>query len=166
MMGERPFYGKYRGQVTQNQDQEGLGRVRATVVEVYGANDSPWALPSVPYAGDQVGMMLIPAVGAWVWVEFEHGDPESPIWSGCFWERGQTRPFPASTDTTKILKTDTVTITIDDSQSGQGSIKIETTAGAVVTIQGQSITLDNGSSATVGLSGSTVQLNNTALQVT
>ena len=69
MSDEQLFFGKYRGQVTKNNDTNGLGRIRATVLDVYGTNESPWALPCVPYAGDKVGLMLIPPVGAWVWFE-------------------------------------------------------------------------------------------------
>jgi uncharacterized protein involved in type VI secretion and phage assembly len=166
MNAERRFYGKFRGKVTDNDDKNKLGRLRAQVIEVYGTNDSPWAMPSVPYAGDGVGLLLLPPVGASVWFEFEHGDPDTPIWSGCFWLGQQTQSLNAGSPAIKILKTDTVTITIDDSQSGQGKITIATAANASLTIQGSSITLDNGSNATVGLSGSTVQINGSALEIT
>src|SRR5690242_16334218 len=83
-----PFYGKYRGVVTDNADPLMLGRVRAKVQDVLGDNESGWALPSSPYAGDGVGLFLIPPKDALVWVEFEHGDPDYPIWSGCFWSEG------------------------------------------------------------------------------
>jgi uncharacterized protein involved in type VI secretion and phage assembly len=168
MSPERIFHGKFRGKVTHNDDSDGLGRIQATVLEVYGSKDSPWALPSVPYAGDNVGLMLIPPVGAWVWFEFEHGNPDVPIWTGCFWEKGQTRPFPKATATTKILKTDSVTITIDDTNSGQGSITIKTAANASLTIKGNSITVvntDQTPAAKVELSGGTVNINGNSLEV-
>ncbi len=166
MNGDRRFYGKFRGKVTDNDDPSKLGRLRAQVIEVYGTHDSPWAMPSVPYAGDGVGLLLLPPVDAWVWFEFEHGEPDTPIWSGCFWLGQQTQKLNASSPAIKILKTDSITITIDDSQKGQGTITIATAANASVTIQGSSITLDNGSNATVGLSSSTVQINGSALEVT
>ena len=165
MNGDEPrFYGKYRGKVTHNADTDGLGRIQATVLEVYGTNDSPWALPSVPYAGNLVGLMLIPPVGAWVWFEFEHGNPNTPIWSGCFWETGQA-PAPAATPTTKVLQTDTVTITIDDQQPGQGSITIETDAGCHLSISGNSIEIANGQGK-IAFSAKTVSVNDGALEVT
>ena len=79
------FYGKFRGVVTANNDPDRLGRIRAKVQDVLGDRESGWALPALPYAGDGVGLYLIPPVDAFVWVEFEHGNPDYPIWTGCFW---------------------------------------------------------------------------------
>jgi uncharacterized protein involved in type VI secretion and phage assembly len=42
-------------------------------------------MPCTPYAGRDVGFFAIPPVNSNVWVEFEQGDPDYPIWSGCFW---------------------------------------------------------------------------------
>nr|HMP43165.1 phage baseplate assembly protein V [Roseiflexaceae bacterium] len=82
------FFGKYRGKVEQNVDPLQIGRVQVRVPAVLGEGRMSWAMPCVPYAGPGVGMFAIPPVGASVWVEFEGGDPDYPIWSGCFWERG------------------------------------------------------------------------------
>ena len=58
-------------------------------------DDSGWALPAVPYAGDGVGFFMIPPIGASVWIEFEHGDPDYPIWTGCFWADAGPAAGPA-----------------------------------------------------------------------
>ena len=97
------FTGKYRGVVDDNRDPLMLGRIRARVQDVYGDRVSGWALPSSPYAGDGVGLFLIPPVDASVWIEFEHGDPEFPIWSGCFWAQGEMPAQPAVPEM-KVLK--------------------------------------------------------------
>jgi uncharacterized protein involved in type VI secretion and phage assembly len=159
---DRSFMGKFRGIVTDNTDPSRLGRVRARVPDAFGDNDSGWALPAVPYAGDGVGFFMIPPVGASVWIEFEHGDPEYPIWSGCFWLEGQTVPSPASPDT-KVIKTDVATITIVD-QSGSGSVKIETTDGMKIEMTSSGIEV-NASSGTLKLNGTQVNINNGALEV-
>lgn len=83
------FYGKYRGVVTDVNDAEQVGRLRALVPAVLGELASPWALPCAPYAGPDVGLHAIPPVGAAVWIEFEGGDPSRPIWSGGWWGRGE-----------------------------------------------------------------------------
>ena len=46
-----------------------------------------WALPCVPIAGKQDGVYMVPQIGAGVWIEFEQGDPDYPIWVGGFWVR-------------------------------------------------------------------------------
>ena len=81
------FYGKYRGTVEDNTDPLSLGRVRIRAPAVLG-DTVAWAMPCVPYAGSGVGLVLIPPNGANIWVEFEGGDPDLPIWSGCFWSSG------------------------------------------------------------------------------
>ena len=82
-------YGKYRGIVSDNQDPNNLGRIRAKVPEVLGKVVSGWALPSLPYAGNGSGFFRVPPSGAGVWIEFEAGDPSRPIWTGCWWGSDQ-----------------------------------------------------------------------------
>jgi hypothetical protein len=83
------FYGKHRGIVRDNADPLLVGRVRADVPSVLGNVTSGWALPCLPYTGDGVGLHLIPSVGTGVWIEFEAGDPDYPIWTGGWWGTGQ-----------------------------------------------------------------------------
>lgn len=86
---ERRFYGKYRGLVVDNADPEQLGRIKVRVPSVLGTEVvTGWALPCLPYGGDvNQGFLFIPEVGAGVWVEFEEGDVEFPIWVGSFWSK-------------------------------------------------------------------------------
>ena len=80
-----PFYGKYRGIVTDNKDPLFTGRIRATVPDVLGSDESGWATACTPFAGSGAGFFALPDVGVGVWIEFEHGDPDYPIWTGCWW---------------------------------------------------------------------------------
>jgi hypothetical protein len=112
-------FGKYRGKVENNLDPMELGRLQVSCPAVLGDGSLSWALPSTPYAGPSVGLFLLPPVGANVWVEFEGGDPDYPIWSGCFWGTGQMPASPA-TENIKMLKTRGVSITIDDMQNAGG----------------------------------------------
>ena len=157
------FYGKYRGVVTDNQDPNGLGRVRVKAQDVFGEKESGWAMPSLPYAGDGVGLYLVPPQDALVWIEFEHGDPEYPIWTGCFWLSKDSVPEGASGPDIKMLKTDVGTITLDDSPGG-GGITIETTDGMKITLDSEGIKITNGD-ASVELSDIKVSINDDALEV-
>jgi hypothetical protein len=60
----RRFYGKYRGIVTKNNDEMFLGRIKATVPDVLGTEESGWAMPCMPFGGDGMGMFCLPKVGA------------------------------------------------------------------------------------------------------
>jgi uncharacterized protein involved in type VI secretion and phage assembly len=116
---EGRFFGKYRGIVTDNNDPTGRGRIEVVVPAVMG--DAPvWALPCVPYAGDNMGFYAIPEKDTGVWVEFEAGDPSYPIWVGCFWADGQAPRNEQDTEASpplKIFRSEKgLVITLDDKQ--------------------------------------------------
>ena len=79
------FFGKYRGTVMNAVDPLGKGRLLVQVVDVFGPLISNWAMPCVPFAGLAMGAYARPIKGTGVWVEFEQGDPQMPIWTGFFW---------------------------------------------------------------------------------
>jgi hypothetical protein len=122
------YYGKYRGKVVDNIDPLFLGRIMA---EVPAISDMPtsWALPCVPYAGLGVGFYAMPPIEANVWIEFEAGDPDKPIWTGCFWEEGQV-PMEAPLPGMKIFKTDFITLILNDEEE-IGGLTLEVNPPAV-----------------------------------
>lgn len=158
--GETRVFGKHRGSVVNNFDLQGLGRVQVQVPSVYGTETINWAMPCVPYAGPGVGLFMIPPVGANVWVEFEGGDIDFPIWSGCFWGAGET---PASQPTTKVLQTPAGIVTLDEGSTTP--VVIETLDGNRVSIGPAGITLETAAGATIELSGPRVSVNGGALEV-
>lgn len=136
-------FGKYRGQVMQNTDPQGLGRLQVVVPALLN-QAAVWAMPCVPYAGDGVGLFAVPPVGSAVWVEFEGGDLDYPIWAGCFWRDSQRPPEGNSNPAVKLLKTDKVSVRIDDDA---GEIVIETEGGTRLTL---SATAFKGEAASIG----------------
>ena len=157
------FFGKYRGTVANNIDPQQMGRLQVSVPAVLGDGRLSWAMPCVPFAGSGVGFFTLPPNGANVWVEFEAGDPDYPIWSGCFWGLGEAPAMPAI-EQMKVLKTDMATITIND-LPGVGGAKIETTMGAKIEITVQGIEINNGMGGVIKLMGPQVSVNNGALEV-
>jgi hypothetical protein len=79
------FYGKYRGTVLMNEDPMQMGRIIAMVPDVSTVMPTSWAMPCFPATGIQYGICVIPPLGAGVWIEFEQGDPDFPIWTGGFY---------------------------------------------------------------------------------
>lgn len=160
------FYGKYRGTVVNNLDPMTRGRVQVSVPAVLGDGRLSWAEACVPYAGDQVGLFAVPPVGANVWVEFEGGDPGYPILAGCFWGQGQA---PGDgLPTTKVFKSDGVTVTANDLPGG-GGLTVEVAPPVVSTpitlaCTSSGIELSVGASKIV-LSAASVSINNGALEV-
>jgi hypothetical protein len=131
---ESHYFGKYRGVVAANNDPLTQGRVEVRVPAVLGET-TLWALPCTPYAGPQIGFFALPPAGANVWVEFEGGDLNHPIWAGCFWDPGE---LPESSPDVVFLRTPGAVIRIENS----GVVEIETTGGAKITLTGTEITLE------------------------
>jgi len=161
------FFGKYRGQVENNVDPQQQGRIQVSVPAVLGEGRLSWAMPCVPYAGSGVGFFAIPPVGANVWVEFEGGDPDYPIWSGCFWGMGEVPVLPALAFT-KILKTDGITLKLDDTP-GVGGFTLEVNPPVVavpirMVCNVSGVELTHGA-ASVKLTPASVSINNGALEV-
>jgi len=161
-MSGPPFIGKFRATVTNNVDPNQLGRLKVKAPDVFGEEESGWALPALPYTGKGVGLFLIPPVNASVWLEFEHGNSEYPIWTGGFWATGEVPASPGLAEM-KVLKTDSGTITLDDLQK---ALTIETATGMKIKIDTAGIEITNGTGATVKLSGPQVSINGSAFEVT
>jgi len=147
------YYGKYRGVVSDVSDPENIGRIRARVPKIFLDVETHWAMPCAPYTGDNEGFFMIPPVGAGVWIEFEEGDLNRPIWSGGWWKKDKTPKNESGKEaatTRKIIRSNSgLVVTLDDddkkisiSDDGaknfvtievqSGKIKIQATSKVVV----------------------------------
>jgi hypothetical protein len=95
MPGIKRYYGKYRGTVLPIPDVERRGRLFVQVGDANGPNVSGWARPCVPWAGPSMGAYVVPPPGSKIWVEFEQGHPDYPIWVGCWWGSPAESPLIA-----------------------------------------------------------------------
>jgi hypothetical protein len=130
------YFGKYRGKVENAADPMRRGRLLVKVPAILGES-GVWAMPCVPYAGDQVGFYALPEPGTGVWVEFEGGNIDFPIWTGCFWADGQI-PAQDAMPGIRFLRTKAITIRIDDNI---GEIVIEDAVGSSIRLGPGEITL-------------------------
>lgn len=168
MTDQKRFYGKYRGTVCDINDARQLGRLRAIVPGVTGLVPTTWALPCVPFAGTQLGFLALPGVGSNVWIEFEGGDIDFPVWTGCFWLQGADMPQqapPPGVQASATLQTPSQTAIILSDDPSKG-ITLRTADGSQIQISSQGIKLSTSGGATVQLTGSSVDINNGALKVT
>ncbi len=170
MSESNKYFGKYRGTVLQNIDPEQRARIQVMVPDVGGLLPSSWAMPCVPLAGKAMGTFMVPQIGAGVWVEFEQGDPEYPIWTGGFWGLAAEVPTlalagnPASPS--MVFQTGLQnTLSISDLPGPTGGIMLKSTTGAMIVVNDIGITISNGKGATIVLAGPTVTINNGALVV-
>lgn len=170
MSAQNRFYGKYRGTVLNNVDPMQSGRIQVQVPDVLGMSISSWALPCVPFAGRQSGMFVLPKVGDGVWVEFEQGDLNFPIWVGGFW--GSAAEVPAlalaglPVSPSVLLQTGgQQMLMLSDLPGPTGGILLKSKTGAMISITEIGITISNGQGATITLTGPTVDINQGALTV-
>lgn len=164
------LYGKYRGTVLQNVDPMNIGRLMVLVPDASNIIPSTWAMPCFPFAGIQHGFFVIPAVGSGVWVEFEHGDADYPIWTGCFFGSAAETPAlalaaPPEMQTIVLQTVQQNTLMISDTPGPTGGILLKTTAGALLSINDTGITISNGQGATILMNGPAVTINEGALEV-
>jgi hypothetical protein len=150
------FFGKYRGEVVDNSDATKRGRIKVRCPAVLGDQEA-WAMPCVPYAGDSLGWFALPAPGTSVWVEFEAGEINQPIWAGCFWKDGEI-PSGDEVEGVMFIRTPGMTLRVDNQA---GEIVIEASGGAKVTFSSSGIKVEapevelsgNGGTAKVSPSG-------------
>jgi uncharacterized protein involved in type VI secretion and phage assembly len=105
-----------------------------------------------------------------VWVEFEHGDRDYPIWTGCFW--GSAAEVPALALATPPLLQSIVlqtvgenSLMISDALGPSGGFLLKSANGALISINDVGITISNGQGATIVLAMDTVTINEGALVV-
>ena len=168
-MSER-YFGKYRGLVLNNIDPMQMTRLQVQVPDVGGLIPATWAMPCVPVAGIQNGMVALPMIGSGVWVEFEQGDPDYPIWVGCFWGSAAEVPVLAKATPPAIQAITFQTplqngLTISDLPGPTGGIMLKSATGAMLIVNDTGIYIQNGKGAAITMIGPTVTVNNGALTV-
>ena len=169
-MSTAPLYGKYRGTVTNNVDPLQIGRIQVMVPDVTGFVPSTWAMPCVTATGINTGLFTVPMLGAGVWIEFERGNPDYPIWVGGFWGSAAEVPAMARTVPPGVTGFTIQTplkngLVISDVPGPTGGILIQTTTGAMISVSDVGIVISNGKGAVINMTGPTVDLNLGALTV-
>lgn len=170
-MSDPKFFGKYRGTVLSNIDPLQTGRLLVQVGDVEGLLPSSWAMPCFPFTGQQMGAYMLPQIGSGVWVEYEQGNPDYPIWSGCWYGSASEVPAlalagnPASPNV--VLQTGLQNaVVISDLPGPAGGIMLKSTTGASIIVNDTGIYIQNGKGASLIMTGPTVTINNGALVIT
>jgi uncharacterized protein involved in type VI secretion and phage assembly len=168
------FFGKYRGTVINNIDPMMGGRLLLQVPDVLSLAPTTWAEPCVPLAGptgQPMGVYMVPPIGAAVWVEFEQGDPDYPIWTGCRW--GSPSDIPPLARLGLPISPSIVfqtagqnSIAISDLPGPTGGIMLKSTTGAMIIVNDIGITITNGKGASIIMMGPTITVNQGAMIIT
>lgn len=165
------YYGKYRGMVLNNVDPMQKARLLVQVPDVLGLGMSSWAMPCVPIAGPQMGTYVVPVIGSGVWIEFEGGNTDYPIWTGCFWGSVAEVPvlalagIPVSPNI--VLQTmGQNSVVVSDLPGPTGGIMLKSLTGATLIVNDTGIYIQNGKGASIIMVGPTVTINAGALTIT
>ena len=154
-----------------NIDPLQTGRILATVPDVGGLVPTTWAMPCVPIAGKQMGVYIVPQIGAGVWIEFEAGDPDRPIWTGGWWGNVAEVPalalagVPGNPNIVICRPCCRTRSCVSDLPGPTGGIMLKSTTGATMIVNDTGIYIQNGKGASIVMTGPTVTINNGALVV-
>lgn len=169
-MSTAPLYGKYRATVVNNVDPLQIGRIQAMIPDVAGVVPSTWAMPCMPVAGINSGVFTVPIIGSGVWIEFERGNPDYPIWVGGYWGTAAevptlARTIPPGFNGIAIQTSLKNGLVISDVPGPSGGILIQTAAGAMISVSDVGIIISNGKGAAINMVGPSVDVNSGALTV-
>jgi len=89
------YYSSYRAFVYDNKDPENLNRLQLLVPHLNPSlPDKTWAYQKNNFSGKGYGIHMLPKKGDLVWVEYEYGDLDYPVWSfGHFGESDKPEEF-------------------------------------------------------------------------
>jgi hypothetical protein len=177
----KKFYGKYRGTVMNNVDPMQMGRIQAIVPDVLGPIPTSFAMPCLPITGKQMGTFMLPQIGSGVWIEFEQGNPDYPIWTGGYWGIAAELPLAAlagnpaapslifqSTLQNAVMISDlppTPPPPVMPPVPTTGGIILRSTTGASIVVNDAGIFISNGKGAVISMMGPTILVNNGALMI-
>lgn len=149
-MAKVEYFGKYRAKVQNVEDPEKRGRIRVICPKVLGESVSNWCEPCIPVAYNFGGDFAVPKVGETVWVEFEAGDVNKPIYVGGWWGKESAPPNPYGV-ATRYIEWNGCKITMVGKDTKTG-----TAAKMTLSVGSSTITITEGG---ISLSGGTINLN-------
>jgi uncharacterized protein involved in type VI secretion and phage assembly len=166
--------GVVAGVVTNNQDPEGVGRVKVKFPWLSDEDESYWARVAAPMAGQKRGFYFLPEVGDEVLVAFEHGDPGFPYVLGALWN-GKDKPPEANAegknDVRSIKSRSGHIIRLDDTEgaekieiidkSGNNKIVIDAANNKIEITSDKDITL-SASKGTIKLDAQKIEIHSSA----
>ncbi|HSE15788.1 MAG TPA: phage baseplate assembly protein V [Pyrinomonadaceae bacterium] len=169
--GKPKFYGIYRASVVNNIDPMQKGRIQVIVLDPGGFTPSSWCNPCVPFTGKQSGAFVLPQIGSGVWIQFENGDPDQPVWMGGWY--GSAAEVPALAlagnpiSPSIVLQTGLQnTLMISDMAGPTGGFLLKTTLGAFISINDTTgITISDGKGGMITMIGGLITINQGALLI-
>ena len=95
--------GMYRGTVVSVDDPENRYRVLVNVPSVTGDYAAGWAEPCLQYCTDTEGDCFLPVIGDTIWVMFEEGKLNRPVWIGNWYATAKAPQDIATSKTKRVI---------------------------------------------------------------
>ncbi len=175
-MSQDTYPGLYRGTVGPIPDPEFRGRLQVTVPDVLSFVPLTWAEPCTPLSGPTgpgMGVYMVPPPGSAVWVMFEHGDVNLPVWLGCRFDTSTSPPAMAKLgnplDPNIVIQSllqNMVMVSDMPPTPATGGIMLKSTTGAMIVVNDSGIYLSNGKGATITMVGPSINFNLGAMIIT
>ena len=164
--GRQALHGVVTAVVTNNQDPDGLGRVKVRFPWLSPDDESSWARITAPMAGKGSGTYFLPDIDDEVLVAFEHGDIRFPYVLGALW-RSDVEPPQDNADGAngvRVIRSPAgLSVTFDDQA---GTVVIADAGGkAMVTVADGKVTLEAPDGIEVKSSGGTVRLEGSSVEI-
>ncbi|WP_203910675.1 phage baseplate assembly protein V [Rhizocola hellebori] len=165
----KKYYGKYRATVLNNVDPMQIGRIQVIVPDVSAVVPTSWAMPCLPISGINNGVFAVPAIGAGVWVEFEQGNPDHPIWVGGYW--GLAAETPALSHAVPpgvpgmTMQTTTLNAVVINDAPGVGGVTIFCRGIPMIAVTDAGISIMNGKGAVITLAGPAISMVGTPVDI-
>lgn len=142
------------GVVRDNQDPNGLGRVRVSYPWHTQTDQSYWARIAVPMAGNDRGFYALPEVGDEVALIFERGDMRFPCVVGAVWNGKNTPPGSNSDgkNDVRVFKSRKGHVLEFNDSTDSPSVTVSLSDKKKVVIDQNGITLDDNSGNTLKIS--------------
>lgn len=173
--GAPRYFGVYPALVTDIVDPDSLGRVEVKLPwlggDGGGADVRAWATLLSPYADDDQGLEVMPAVDTQVVVAFEAGDMRRPYVIGSAWNGEEALPeAPASANDKRLLKSRAGSLLEFDDTQGAAKVTLSMKSGhkLVLDDSAQEVTLthSNGCVLKMDVSGKVSVQANSSVDVT
>jgi len=139
---QRQMLGVAPGIITNNQDPDGLGRVKVQFPWLSDNNETDWIRVITLMSGGNRGTFFLPETGDEVLVAFEHGDINHPYVIGSLWNNTSQPPETNQDGKNNIRKIKSRSgheiIFNDDNNAMQEKIEIRTKAGHKIVLDDSS----------------------------
>ncbi len=172
--GTARYFGVYPALVTDIVDPDSLGRIQVKFpwLGEQGENDvRAWATLLTPYADDDQGIEILPAVDTQVVVAFEAGDPRRPYIVGACWNGSESQPeSPQQPNNKRLWKTRSGSLLEFDDTDGAAKVTLSMQSGHTLVLDdsAQQVKLAhaNGCSITMNAAGQIQIQANSTVEVT